>query len=262
MKTWYVAVIAFMSSAMLPITSFAASFDCKKASTSVEKLICTDPKLSELDTDLAQAYRGAVKVSPDVKVGQRQWLKERNACVDVACLANAYQARISELKSLADASGTNGKADSGKNVNSMAAGESSSLPQLIAQLKKSDDPQKYMELSICFESMYQLMTRRDRWALDASELKKIDVVYKANGQFDEAIKRVLSEYCPSGPNPDCYSKLPLNSKGWFSGINKVQEAFSSQQPNRLISGGGAGTNPLVQRNIMVSYCNKFGYPRN
>jgi uncharacterized protein/ssDNA-binding Zn-finger/Zn-ribbon topoisomerase 1 len=85
------------------MASSAASFDCKKASTSVEKLICTDPKLSELDTDLAQAYRGAVKVSPDVKVGQKQWLKERNACVDVTCLKTAYENRINNLNLIAQA---------------------------------------------------------------------------------------------------------------------------------------------------------------
>lgn len=37
----------------------AASFDCAKAGTPVEKMICADERISKLDSDLSDAYKGA-----------------------------------------------------------------------------------------------------------------------------------------------------------------------------------------------------------
>jgi uncharacterized protein len=96
-------------SAAIMATAFearAASFDCAKASTAVEKLICSDAKLSELDTRLAQAYRQALAtpaVAQRVKPDQRRWLAERNKCTDVACLTTAYQKRLADLAAPASA---------------------------------------------------------------------------------------------------------------------------------------------------------------
>jgi uncharacterized protein len=84
----------------------AASFECAKASTAVEKLICSDAKLSVLDTRLAQAYRQALAtpaVAQRVKPEQRRWLAERNKCTDVACLTAAYQKRLADLVAPASA---------------------------------------------------------------------------------------------------------------------------------------------------------------
>jgi uncharacterized protein len=78
----------------------AASFDCAKAQTKVEKLICSDAELSKLDEYLATAYTKALKVdgkSAEVRNAQRQWVKERNSCIDVACVKHTYAARISSL---------------------------------------------------------------------------------------------------------------------------------------------------------------------
>ena len=41
----------------------AASFDCKKARTSVEKHICSDANLSVLDEELAKVYKKVLKLS-------------------------------------------------------------------------------------------------------------------------------------------------------------------------------------------------------
>lgn len=78
----------------------AASFDCAKAQSEVEKLICADAELSKLDEDLAAAYTKALKVdgkAASVRRAQKQWVKERNACVDSACVKNAYQSRARTL---------------------------------------------------------------------------------------------------------------------------------------------------------------------
>ena len=79
----------------------AASFDCAKASSEVEKLICSDAELSKLDESLSKAYLQALKRT-DIKKqtieSQRQWLKnERNACRNAECVKKAYEIRIKEL---------------------------------------------------------------------------------------------------------------------------------------------------------------------
>jgi uncharacterized protein len=58
----------------------AASFDCGKATTKVEKMICADPKISALDDALARAYQNMMnKASIDQKkrvlAEQSHWLK-------------------------------------------------------------------------------------------------------------------------------------------------------------------------------------------
>lgn len=60
----------------------AASFDCAKARTKVEKLICKDPQLSRQDEDLAKAYGEALKlwdgkIAAYVKMSQRGWMHAR-----------------------------------------------------------------------------------------------------------------------------------------------------------------------------------------
>ena len=57
----------------------AASFDCAKAASAMEKLICADPALSKADEVLAEAYASALKpLSEDgrkaMRDSQRQWL--------------------------------------------------------------------------------------------------------------------------------------------------------------------------------------------
>lgn len=81
---------------VLGYPAYAASFDCSKAQTKVEKLICADAELSKLDEDLAAAYTNALKEdgkAASVRRAQKQWVKERNGCVDAACVKNAYQSR-------------------------------------------------------------------------------------------------------------------------------------------------------------------------
>lgn len=85
---------------VLGCSAHAASFDCAKAQSQVEKLICADVELSKLDEDMAAAYTKSANVSggaASIRQGQKKWLKERNACVDAACVKNAYQSRAKTL---------------------------------------------------------------------------------------------------------------------------------------------------------------------
>jgi uncharacterized protein YecT (DUF1311 family) len=74
---------------LLSTQATAASFDCKKAASWVEKTVCANPELSKLDEEMAKAYHDAlVSLSPEgqkeTKEYQKQWLKERvSSCEDV-----------------------------------------------------------------------------------------------------------------------------------------------------------------------------------
>ncbi len=83
----------------------AASFDCTKAATPDETAICASYVLSDLDTQMATLY--GVRMQIPMLMGargaaqdeQRAWLAQRHQCGgDVACIVQAYQARIAGLK--------------------------------------------------------------------------------------------------------------------------------------------------------------------
>lgn len=82
--------------------STGPSFDCSKATTHVEKMICTDPRLSSEDEMLAQIYRKALAASVNrdvLKADQIRWIiTERNACSDPTSLLDVYQAREKQLQ--------------------------------------------------------------------------------------------------------------------------------------------------------------------
>ena len=81
----------------------AASFDCEKAGTFVEKEICTNLVLSKLDDALAENYRmmqasgidAATRV--EEKARQKAWMAERNLCKDYACIEQAYRQRVDAI---------------------------------------------------------------------------------------------------------------------------------------------------------------------
>ncbi len=74
-----------------------------KATSEVEKIICSDDELSKLDDSLNKAYCEALKRAQTKNrsmESQREWLKYRNACKNTACLKRGYKTRINELVSL------------------------------------------------------------------------------------------------------------------------------------------------------------------
>ena len=91
----------------------AASFDCMKATTLVEKEICSSEMLSKLDDALAENYNGALSTNigdgalKHLKTTHRQWLKERNSCKTAACIEEKYRKRIDALCDYPAISGVN-----------------------------------------------------------------------------------------------------------------------------------------------------------
>jgi uncharacterized protein len=99
MYCWRIILLAGVT----PIVCTAQSFDCDKAGSAVEKLICGSPDLSHRDLQLGTVYREALAKSKSpqrLKQEQRQWLTRRDACADEECLLNAYRTRYVELRRL------------------------------------------------------------------------------------------------------------------------------------------------------------------
>ena len=99
----WIKAAAFSLLMVLPGIGAAASFDCSKAGTRAEKMICADSKLSGLDERLSEVFQKAVKQSAgqEIKLRQKRWIsEERDRCRDVACMSAAYKKRIAQLESV------------------------------------------------------------------------------------------------------------------------------------------------------------------
>jgi uncharacterized protein len=89
-------------------TAATPSFDCEKVASPVDPLICENPQLARLDSELASIYARAegdadsVPSGNDLRATQRQWVAQRNRCAAEAdpqgCLVRSYAARIQVLR--------------------------------------------------------------------------------------------------------------------------------------------------------------------
>ncbi len=80
----------------------AASFDCEKAQTQVEQLICADSELSMMDEDLATRYKAVMSAQSQADAlhqAQKEWIKVRNTCPDLRCLKDSYVQRLRDIQS-------------------------------------------------------------------------------------------------------------------------------------------------------------------
>jgi uncharacterized protein YecT (DUF1311 family) len=97
MKKLFLATAVFF----VAFASHAASFDCEKASTLVEKTICQDPELSHLDELLTQTYKTALNATKEpaaLKSQQKAWRTNvRNKCLDSVCVMHVSIKRMNEL---------------------------------------------------------------------------------------------------------------------------------------------------------------------
>lgn len=91
------------------------SFDCAKATTEVEKLICSDAELAKLDREMTDKYNAMYQkmkkenpnnldsynhVYPKQLVWrQRKWIEQRNTLKDIVSLKKAYKEQIRAIES-------------------------------------------------------------------------------------------------------------------------------------------------------------------
>jgi uncharacterized protein len=70
----FITIILF---GLLSTQTNAASFDCHKATTWLEKTVCSNPELSKLDEELAKAYHDALtSLSPEGQQETKQYQRQ------------------------------------------------------------------------------------------------------------------------------------------------------------------------------------------
>jgi uncharacterized protein len=87
----------------------AATFDCDKASTFAEKVVCSDSRITAMDDELGRLYKAALASAPQkeaLRTDQKAWLASRDRCQDSNCIMKAYSDRIAALKGATSASVT------------------------------------------------------------------------------------------------------------------------------------------------------------
>lgn len=95
--------VAYNSSMSSPTTEYElkASFDCSKAKSQAELLICSDTELAQLDIELATLYKKAKNLAVDNeefhRVNKEEWLKREKSCFDRNCLLDWYSHRHEQL---------------------------------------------------------------------------------------------------------------------------------------------------------------------
>ena len=257
------SALAFVAFFSLTGYVHAASFDCTKAGTAIEKQICNDGYLNGLDDVLGSNYKKMMAsnigsgAQENLRLTQRQWLTSRNRCQDRQCLVNAYKVRIEQICDYPVITGRHpgcGTPEDYKHLD--AGGLVASTPSLADGITSSNNAQLYYEIGICTQSMLLLGKRSDQWQLSAQDWGYVRDKGSRLSPVDDAAKGVMKRLCPNGINEACASKFPENAKAYFSGIGAVIESFNSSGHNKLIK-TGTGTNPLVQNNIMKTYCDKF-----
>lgn len=77
---------------------FSASFDCNKAESDAEVMVCATNNLSMADDVLGQLYHKLVKDNPSLREEQRRWIRDvRDAATSPEELQDVYSERIREL---------------------------------------------------------------------------------------------------------------------------------------------------------------------
>ncbi|WP_082502299.1 lysozyme inhibitor LprI family protein [Erwinia sp. Leaf53] len=97
-KAFYILPLIISSAA-----SYAASFDCSKASASYEQIICSDNVLNRMDEALSNNYRAVMnsdrsqRIKELLKKDQIAWLNKRNACNEYSCIRSLYEWRVDAI---------------------------------------------------------------------------------------------------------------------------------------------------------------------
>lgn len=91
-----------------PAPILNTSFDCATAKAPIEKLICHDPQLKQMDIELTRLYRlaltdeHAVPPPEKITIDQQFWTADRNRCgsdpVPKTCAIRVYAERAHQLR--------------------------------------------------------------------------------------------------------------------------------------------------------------------
>lgn len=198
-----------------------ASFDCDKASTPVEKTVCANAALSELDKSLAHIFaveRAAQLPNTDIVnlvQTQRQWLAERDRCNAIVpwpkltkCLNRSYNHRLKAISKL-----------------------KLSTPYGVLRYHLVDDD-KYDPVGLIAELF--------------------DETFNRDGPLRRAIKcneTTAERFCPGLATPNASNTVMIdhNSAGWATGFAAHYRSFLTDGA----VGIGHYTNPVIALDFEV-----------
>jgi uncharacterized protein len=175
------AILIAVATLCVTTPTTAASFDCQRAETPIEKAICSTPELSLLDDQLGAAYKAGVERSADkdkFRAESREWVNQiRNKCNSIQCLSLAYRSRISEMQNLGSPKSTSLAADKS------AEFSSSELPDNFScgQFDKAGRPERIHEYSL---NSAGNVLRRSTYGVDGEMLT--DLSYWDAGQYKKS----------------------------------------------------------------------------
>ena len=177
--------------ALLSCSTLAASFDCAKAASAAERLICTDPDLSRLDDELSAEYQRARRVAPDPRLFQEQtraaWRWREANCASKACLLEWYAGRQSQLKVIAAAPPSSNCLRDGDAVtlSGRVSREVFPGPPNYQSVAKGDRPTVYWILVLADARCFSVGSMGDREAgKDQPLLKRFQLVFPDAKDYD------------------------------------------------------------------------------
>ena len=195
----WIAVVLVLFGAI----AHGASFKCENATNDIENIICSDRRLSELDSVLSDAYQAALKLKgAEIKGSQQKWLKDvRNRCTDLACANKVYQQRIDFLDSASAGDDANAAAlklrESGHYTLAKELllrrgerGDKSALYGLgIAFREKRDDIEAVLKEESAKGNMDAVFVLKVRYGIGG----KSAVLYAAENGSSEAVEHLIGE---------------------------------------------------------------------
>lgn len=128
LASWTIEQIVWRSKQRGPSTvPTSPSFNCAQASNNIEKLICHDTELTELDRRLAATFARVLHNTPAaerkrLQALQRGWIKGRDDCWKASgvsqrtCVKQVYEARIEKLSSRSASGGNHAGTKSNNTV--------------------------------------------------------------------------------------------------------------------------------------------------
>lgn len=193
-----------LSSLALVFNVQAAGFDCSKASTTLEKTICGDPKLDAADAELTKVYVEVRKNLPQkaarqaLKQDQRAWLKKRTEdckASDAFCLFKLYEVRIETLQAMQQSSAEESWNFSAKLHND--------LPQIQFKLygSQQDDRYSITKIEINYGDNTQTIDSYGGQKLETDTIDLQDTGFVIEDvNFDGYKDMRLMEFMPAGPD--------------------------------------------------------------
>lgn len=186
---------------LFAVNANAASFDCAKAKSFIEKEICSNQDLGNFDEELSDLYKKIILArnnAPEITTEQRKWLREnRNICSDSACLIKAYQVRIKELQASLLNQAASRSIDSAEPVFELTEQE---LKNSIPQTPLKEFETKYLDDFKLFYKRFQYLVSNNKKE-EISELIKLPINKKIKSKklfidnfediFDKEMRAVI-----------------------------------------------------------------------